>query len=100
MHAGTGGVGLAAINIAIALKCPIFATAGTPQKRSLLRDLGVQAAASSRDTSFLDVVGYRSGAAGHQLLVILCLSNTHTHMGSEEILRTASLLSLLRHSFC
>ena len=67
VHAGTGGVGLAAINIATALKCPIFATAGIPQKRSLLRDLGVQAAASSRDTSFLDITGCQSGVASHQL---------------------------------
>ena len=63
VHAGTGGVGLAAINIATALKCSIFATAGTPQKRALLKSLGVQAAASSRDTIFTDITGYRAGAA-------------------------------------
>ena len=63
VHAGTGGVGLAAINIATALKCSIFATAGSPQKRALLKSLGVQAAASSRDTTFTDITGYRAGVA-------------------------------------
>ena len=61
VHAGTGGVGLAAINIATALKCPIFATAGSTRKRALLRSLGVQAVASSRDAIFLDTMGYRAG---------------------------------------
>ena len=83
VHAGTGGVGLAAVIIATALKCPILATAGTPQKRALLRDLGVQAAASSRDTSFLDVMGYQYGAAGHQLLARFSLSHTHGFRGDR-----------------
>ena len=61
VHAGTGGVGLAAINIATELKCPIFATAGSTEKRALLRSLGVQAVASSRDTTFIDSMGYRAG---------------------------------------
>ena len=73
VHAGTGGVGLAAINIARALKCPITATAGTPQKRSLLRDLGVQAAASSRDTTFLDVTSCTSGGESIHLLGTLLI---------------------------
>ena len=36
VHAGTGGVGMAAIQIAKGLGLEIFATAGTPQKRELL----------------------------------------------------------------
>lgn len=63
VHAGTGGVGLAAINVAQALGCRVFATAGTAQKRSLLRSLGAQVAASSRDTDFVDVMAYREGAS-------------------------------------
>ncbi len=78
MHAGTGGVGLAAIDIATALRCPISATAGTPQKRSLLRDLGVRAAASSRDTSFLDVTCCKSGAASLQLQLLVLVFVVHT----------------------
>lgn len=72
VHAGTGGVGLAAINIAKALNCSIFATAGTPQKRALLKSLGVQAAASSRDTTFTDITGYRAGVAS-------CCSGARTY---------------------
>ncbi len=61
MHAGTGGVGLAASNVVKALGCSVFATAGTAQKRSLLRSLGAQIAASSRDTDFVDVMAYHEG---------------------------------------
>ncbi len=61
VHAGTGGVGLAAINVARAMGCRVFSTAGSAQKRSLLRSLGAQAAASSRDTNFVDVMAYRAG---------------------------------------
>ena len=63
VHAGTGGVGLAAINVSRALGCQVFSTAGSAQKRSLLRSLGAQAAASSRDTDFVDIMAYRAGDA-------------------------------------
>lgn len=61
MHAGTGGVGLAAVNVARALGCRILTTAGVPQKRTLLRSLGCEAVASSRDTEFVEVFSRGSG---------------------------------------
>src|SRR5262249_13217829 len=41
IHAGTGGVGQAAIQIAKHLGLEIFATAGSPEKRQLLHEQGV-----------------------------------------------------------
>ena len=56
IHAGTGGVGMAAIQIARQLGLEIFATAGTPEKRELLHKLGVHHAFDSRSLSFADEI--------------------------------------------
>ena len=39
VHAGAGGVGMAAIQIALHLGAEIIATAGSPRKRALLKTL-------------------------------------------------------------
>ncbi len=56
IHAGTGGVGLAAIQVAKAAGAAIAATAGTPAKRALLRQLGVDLVLDSRDLGFADAL--------------------------------------------
>lgn len=57
VHAATGGVGSAAVQVCGALGCPVLGTAGSPEKRALLRAQGVAALASSRDTCFADAFG-------------------------------------------
>ncbi len=52
IHAGTGGVGLAALSVARSLGCAVAATAGSSDKRAYLRSRGVNAAADSRSTAF------------------------------------------------
>ncbi|KAI0103769.1 hypothetical protein GGR51DRAFT_549742 [Nemania sp. FL0031] len=55
IHSATGGVGLAAVQIAKMVGAEIFATVGTPAKREFLtREYGIQESHifSSRDTSF------------------------------------------------
>lgn len=37
IHAGTGGVGQAAINVCLFHECEIFTTVGTPEKREFIR---------------------------------------------------------------
>ncbi len=54
VHAGTGGVGLAAISVGHAVGCQVAATASSFAKRSHLRRLGVLAASDSRSTMFTD----------------------------------------------
>ena len=56
IHAGAGGVGLAAIQWAQHIGAQIFATAGSDEKRSLLRSLGVQHVMDSRSLRFADEV--------------------------------------------
>ena len=52
VHAGAGGLGMAAIGIARRVGAKIFATAGSEAKRSLLRGLGVEHVFSSRNLAF------------------------------------------------
>jgi NADPH:quinone reductase-like Zn-dependent oxidoreductase/thioesterase domain-containing protein/acyl carrier protein len=56
IHAGAGGVGLAAIQIAQQLGVEIFATAGSDTKREFLRSLGVKHVYSSRSTAFAEEI--------------------------------------------
>jgi acyl transferase domain-containing protein/NADPH:quinone reductase-like Zn-dependent oxidoreductase/NAD(P)-dependent dehydrogenase (short-subunit alcohol dehydrogenase family)/SAM-dependent methyltransferase len=52
VHAGAGGLGMAAIAIARRIGAKIFATAGSEMKRNLLRDLGAEHVFSSRNLAF------------------------------------------------
>ena len=56
IHAGTGGVGLAAIHYAQTVGAEIFATAGSPEKRDYLKSLGVRYVMDSRSLKFADDV--------------------------------------------
>jgi acyl transferase domain-containing protein/thioesterase domain-containing protein/acyl carrier protein len=56
IHAGAGGVGLAAIQIAQQIGAEISATAGSEAKRDFLRSLGVEHVYSSRSTAFAEEI--------------------------------------------
>ena len=63
VHAGTGGVGQAAIQLARSLGLTVYATASAP-KQEYLRSLGVSGVFNSRDTSFGEGVLEATGGAG------------------------------------
>lgn len=54
IHSATGGVGLAAIQVAQLLGAEIYATAGSQEKRELLKSMGVQYIYDSRSLDFSD----------------------------------------------
>ncbi|MBA3773942.1 MAG: SDR family NAD(P)-dependent oxidoreductase [Ramlibacter sp.] len=54
IHAGAGGVGLAAIQIALKAGAQVYATAGKPEKRDYLKSLGVSEVFDSRSLEFAD----------------------------------------------
>ncbi|MGI5341482.1 SDR family NAD(P)-dependent oxidoreductase [Streptomyces sp. CA-181903] len=56
IHAGAGGVGLAALRYARSCGAEVLATAGSPAKRDLLRSLGVEHVLDSRSLDFADQV--------------------------------------------
>jgi NAD(P)-dependent dehydrogenase (short-subunit alcohol dehydrogenase family) len=69
IHAATGGVGLAAVQIAMQAGAEIFATAGNEQKREYLRSLGVQHVFSSRKPGFASEIRARTGGKGVDLIL-------------------------------
>jgi NADP-dependent 3-hydroxy acid dehydrogenase YdfG len=64
IHAGAGGVGMAAIRTAQRIGARVFATAGSPAKRELLQSLGVTEVFDSRSPAFADEVLAASGGLG------------------------------------
>ncbi len=64
VHGGAGGVGLAAIQYAKQRGAVVFATAGTPAKRAMLRRLGVDAVFDSRTLGFADDIMRLTGGEG------------------------------------
>jgi len=56
IHAATGGVGLAAIQIAKYVKANIFATVGSEEKRAYLHRMGVNHVFSSRELNYGDEI--------------------------------------------
>jgi acyl transferase domain-containing protein/NADPH:quinone reductase-like Zn-dependent oxidoreductase/NAD(P)-dependent dehydrogenase (short-subunit alcohol dehydrogenase family) len=63
IHAGAGGVGLAAIQLAQAAGAEVFATASAP-KQAYLRSLGVEHVFDSRQTTFGEEVLEATGGEG------------------------------------
>jgi acyl transferase domain-containing protein/thioesterase domain-containing protein/acyl carrier protein len=64
IHAGAGGVGQAAIQIAQRIGAEIYTTAGSDEKREFLRSLGVQHVYSSRTLEFADEILAATGREG------------------------------------
>ena len=64
IHAATGGVGLAAVQIAIEAGAEIFATAGSDEKRALLRSMGVTHVMNSRTVEFAEEILAATGGEG------------------------------------
>ncbi|XP_022830419.1 fatty acid synthase [Spodoptera litura] len=73
VHAGTGGVGQAALAIALHAGCRVFTTVGTPDKRAFLRQrfptLPAENIGNSRDTSFEQLVKRRTAGRGVDLVL-------------------------------
>ena len=63
IHAGAGGVGLAAIQLAQAAGAEVFATASAP-KQAFLRSLGVKHVFDSRQTAFGEEIMAATGGEG------------------------------------
>jgi acyl transferase domain-containing protein/acyl carrier protein len=69
IHAGAGGVGLAAIQVAQRCGAEIFATAGSDDKRRYLQSLGVKHVFNSRTRDFADQIREVTGGAGVDVIL-------------------------------
>jgi len=84
IHAASGGVGLAAVQLARRAGAEVFATAGSESKREYLRALGIEHVFDSRSLSFADEI--RAGTGGEGVDVVL------NSLTGEAIGRGLSLL--------
>jgi NADPH:quinone reductase-like Zn-dependent oxidoreductase len=64
IHSASGGVGLAAVQVARRAGAEILATAGTEAKRAYLESLGIVGVMDSRTTAFAGEVMRRTGGEG------------------------------------
>ena len=69
IHAASGGVGLAAMAVCRRAGARIFATAGTPAKRELVRSLGAELVMDSRSTGFAQEVLDATGGRGVDIIL-------------------------------
>ena len=104
IHAATGGVGLAAIQVARWLGAEIYATAGSPEKREYLRGLGVRHIWDSRTPEFADgilaltegrgvdvVLNSLSGEAFQKSLSIMAPFGRFIEIGKRDIIENSRL---------
>src|SRR5215208_368188 len=68
VHAGAGGVGSAAIQVARAAGARVIATAGGPEKVEVCEKLGAEVAVNYREENFVDVVKEATEGRGADLI--------------------------------
>ena len=68
IHAGTGGVGMAAVQLAQAVGAEVFATTSAP-KQAYLKSLGVKHVFDSRQTKFGEEILQATGGEGVHLVL-------------------------------
>ncbi|GAN59366.1 putative polyketide synthase [Acetobacter cibinongensis] len=104
IHSASGGVGLAAIQVAKMLGATVFATAGTEEKRDYLRNLGCTHVWSSRTLEFADeiravtqgrgvdvVLNSLSGEAQAASLACVASLGRFVEIGKRDIIENSSL---------
>ncbi len=69
IHSATGGVGQAAIAIARLAGAEIYATAGTNDRRDMLRRMGIDRVYDSRSTAFAEQIREHTGGYGVDIVL-------------------------------
>ncbi|XP_074602404.1 fatty acid synthase-like isoform X2 [Brevipalpus obovatus] len=73
IHAGSGGVGIAAIHLCSSYDCTIYTTVGTPEKRQFILQrfphLTEANIGNSRDTSFEELIFRQTGGRGVDIVL-------------------------------
>jgi NADPH:quinone reductase-like Zn-dependent oxidoreductase/acyl carrier protein len=98
IHGAAGGVGLAAVQYAQSVGAEIFASAGTPEKRALLRRLGVQHVVDSRTLAFADEIREITGGAGIDV-VLNSLAGEAIHKGISILRPYGRFIELGKRDF-
>ncbi len=104
VHNATGGVGLAALQIALEAEAEVFATAGSSEKRALLKEMGISHVMDSRSLDFADeimdktdgkgmdiVLNTLSGPAMRASLAVLAPHGRFIEIGKTDLLNLGSI---------
>lgn len=84
IHSATGGLGLAAIQIARMRGAEIIATAGSEDKRTILREMGIAHVFDSRSLDWADAVKTATGGKGVDV-VLNSLTGAAIPLGLESL---------------
>lgn len=112
VHLGTGGVGLAAIQIARHFGAEVISTAGSPAKRAHLRQIGIKHVFDSRSLSFAEDVRRATNGRGVDIVLnalageaiplaagLLAPNGRFVEIGKRDIYGDSALgLRALRHN--
>ncbi|MEU7161912.1 type I polyketide synthase [Streptomyces chrestomyceticus] len=93
IHCASGGMGLAAVNVARLCGAEVWATAGTESKRGYLRDLGIAQVLNSRTPNFADDIRRITGGQGVDV-VWNCLAGPAQAAGVELLAPGGRFLEL------
>lgn len=104
IHAASGGVGLAAVQLAQLIGAEVLATAGSAEKRAYLQTLGIQKVMDSRTLNFArEVMAYTdgkgvdvvlnslTGEAMYQSLAVLGTYGRFLEIGKQDIYQNTPL---------
>ena len=107
IHAAAGGVGMAALQLALRAGAEVYGTAGSAEKRAFVRSLGARAVFSSRQADFADEMRALTGGYGvdivlnaltgdfiPQSLAVLAPGGRFLEIGKAEIWDTARVAAI------
>ena len=112
VHNASGGVGLAALQIAQQAEAEVFATAGSPEKRAYLKNMGISHVMDSRSLDFAEeimeqtdgkgmdiVLNTLSGTAMRASMSVLAPHGRFIEFGKTDLLNHGSIdLNLFDHN--
>jgi hypothetical protein len=93
IHSAAGGIGHAAISIAKHCGAVIYATAGSEEKRQLVRDMGVEHVYNSRNLSWFDDLMRDTNGQGVDV-VLNSLAGKHQRLGVQALRSSGRFLEI------
>ncbi|MBV9822786.1 MAG: NAD(P)H-quinone oxidoreductase [Actinobacteria bacterium] len=93
VHGGSSGIGTMAIQLAAALGCRVFTTAGSPEKLAACRELGAELAINYREDDFVEAIRRHTDGAGVD--VVLDTIGAKYLPGNVEVLATGGRISVI-----
>jgi len=93
IHSAAGGIGHAAISIAKHVGAVIFATAGSEEKRQLVRDMGVTHVYNSRNTDWFDDLMRDTDGKGVDV-ILNSLAGKHQRLGIQALRSSGRFLEI------